>query len=809
MSDIREPESPIHPHQHKLVRSLGLLDVVMIGIAGMIGGSIFVLTGPAIGLAGSSVILAFILNAIITLFTAMGYAELGSAMPEAGGGYLWVREGLRRPNAFISGWMAWLAHIIAGSLYAVGFGSFLASLLQLTNILPIESLFGIIPLDKLTAVAVIAVFTFINIKGASETGRVGTIITVVQLVAIVSIIIAGLWAMSSHPINWQSNFSDFLPMGLGGLVAAMGLTFIAFEGYEIIVQTGEEVKNPKRNIPRAIFISLALVVIMYCLIAFVSIGAIFPDMPSWQFIGLHGELGIMQAVESFMPYGGFIVLAGGLVSTLAALNATTFSSARVAFAMGRHYNLPHRLSAIHSKFKTPYVSVILSCIIMGTMAYALPLEDIAHAAGVIFLLLFTQVNLAVISIRKMYGDKLDYGYKTPFFPYVPIIGIILMISLAVYLLITAPLSWAITVLWVLIGFTIYRIFTFKKEVEAYSPTLTSEGNLERKDFRILLPYTPENPDRLIRYAIQVAKEKNGEINILRTITVPHQTPLSAGIAFTDSARKAFDSLEDILNKEDVIYHYYVKISHDATEAVLTTISEQKIDLMIIDYETMRSNKKLQTLVTCDVLAVIPHSEDFIVLEPQNNFNETRLTPKENKKNIIILYDNGDNSDEILRVTSWFTNIERFNLNVIAINRKGLNNDNNNKTNSKSKESINDKDASIFTKRRKFFQEAGVELHEIYVTEDVEKDSTQFAKLIIESILRYNPDIIISESYIGKYNLFTNTKFAHLLLSQLNYPIIIVRDYTIPLVSIVTHIIMKITGNIGPAHLVRLMRNKVK
>ena len=159
-----------------------------------------------------------------------------------------------------------------------------------------------------------------------------------------------------------------------------------------------------------------------------------------------------ESVELFMPYGAFIVLAGGLVSTLAALNATTFSSARVAFAMGRHYNLPHKLSAIHPRFKTPYVSVILSCIIMAIMAYALPLEDIAHASGVIFLLLFTQVNLAVISIRRMYGDKLDYGYKTPFFPYVPIIGIVLMISLAVYLLITAPFSWAITVLWVLIGF---------------------------------------------------------------------------------------------------------------------------------------------------------------------------------------------------------------------------------------------------------------------------------------------------------------------------------------------------------------------
>jgi amino acid transporter len=809
MANIREPQSPIHPHEHKLVRSLGLLDVVMIGIAGMIGGSIFVLTGPAIGLAGSSVILAFILNAIITLFTAMGYAELGSAMPEAGGGYLWVREGLRRPNAFISGWMAWLAHIIAGSLYAVGFGSFFVSLLQMTNILPIESLFGIIPLDKLTAVAVVAVFTFINIKGTSETGRVGTIITIVQLVAITSIIIAGFLVMSSNPNNsWQSNFADFLPMGFAGLVAAMGLTFIAFEGYEIIVQTGEEIKNPKRNIPRAIFISLALVVIMYCLIAFVSIGAIFPDMPSWQFIGQNGELGIMKAVELFLPYGAFIVLAGGLVSTLAALNATTFSSARVAFAMGRHYNLPHRLSAIHPKFKTPYVSVILSCIIMGVMAYSLPLEDIAHASGVIFLLLFTQVNLAVISIRRMYGDKLDYGYKTPFFPYVSIIGIILTIGLAVYLLITAPLSWAITALWVLIGFTIYRIFTFKKEVEYYSPLITSEGNLVRKDFRILLPYTPENPDRLIRYAIKVAQEKGGEINILRTITVPHQTPLSAGIAFIDSARKTFDSLEEILNREDVVWHYFVRISHDATEAVLTTIAEQKINLMITDYETMRSNKKLQTLLTCDVLAIIPHSEDFIVLERENNANETRLTTKENKKNMVILYDNGDNSDEILRVTSWFINIEKINLNVVAINRKGLNNYNN-KTNSKSKKSRSDKDASTFAKRRKFFQEAGVELNEIYVTEDVEKNSTQFAKLIVESIMRYNPDIVITESYIGKYNLFSSTKFAHLLLSQLNYPIIIVRDYAIPFVNIVTHSVNRITGNLGPVYLVRLMKNKIK
>src|SRR3954452_18309974 len=159
--EIRQPATPEHPHEHKLVRSLNLVDIVMIGVAAMIGGSIFVLTGTAIGFAGSAVIIAFIINAIITLFTAMAYAELGSAMPEAGGGYLWVREGLPRPNAFISGWMAWFAHIVAGSLYAVGYGSFQFSLLHMLGIVGDQPLLGIIPLDKLIAVASIIAFIYV------------------------------------------------------------------------------------------------------------------------------------------------------------------------------------------------------------------------------------------------------------------------------------------------------------------------------------------------------------------------------------------------------------------------------------------------------------------------------------------------------------------------------------------------------------------------------------------------------------------------------------------------------------------------
>ena len=802
--DIPSGSSPEHPHQHQLVRSLGLLDIIMVGIAAMIAGAIFILIGPAINLAGGAVLIAFAVNGIITLFTAMGYAELGSAMPEAGGGYLWVREGLPRPNAFISGWMAWLAHIIAGSLYGVGFASFLFSLLKMLNVVTDSQqvLFGILPIEKLMAVGCIAAFTYINIKGTSETGKTGDITTFIQLGTIGALIIAGFWSMHLHP-NWNNNFSDFMPNGIGGLVAAMGLTFIAFEGYEIIVQTGEEVKNPKKNIPRAIFISLGLVVTLYSLVAFVSIAGIFPQggEPAWKFVGENKELGVMKAAELLLPYGAFIVLAGGIVSSLAGLNATTFSSARVSFAMGRHYNLPHILSSIHSKNKTPHVAIAISGVIMAIMAYALPLDQIAVAAGVIFLLLFTQVNISVITIRKMHGNKLNYGFKTPFFPVIPIIAVFLKLGLAVYLLITQPLSWGIAGLWVLVGFVIYRLYTFKKEIEHYAPIVTSEGDLARKAFRILIPYTPENPDRLLKYAIRVAKENDGEINVLRVITVPNQTPLSAGVAFAESAKRAFAPLDKILDKENVLNHYLVRISHDATEAILATIEEQKIDLLMTDFETLRTNKKLQTLVTCDITAIHTtgsEMDDIILSSPSPSYTVADYdtsggTASEKKKNLVVLYDGGDHSDVVMKTTSWLEHSGLFKVNVLAITNKetllkeedhlsgkittSLGNDYEQNKKKDNEDIVKD------LEKQEFLANVGVEFNRIILTEESEKDAEQSAHLIQAAVNAAQPDIVVTGASIRKFSLFDSPQFIA-LIDRLNCPVIIARDFTIPGVNIV-------------------------
>src|SRR5438132_4352543 len=287
-----------------LIRSLSLLDITMVGIAAMIAGSIFNLIGPAMYQAGPALLVAFAFSGIISFFTALTYAEPGSACPEADGGYRWVRDGLPRPNAFISGWTAWFAHMIAGSPYAVSFGSFFGSLLTSIGL---SSNYGGIPLQTIIAAIAVIIFTYVNYRGVSLTGKVGNGLTITQLAIIISIIAAGLFAWGFVNHNWTVNFQNFVPKGVVGLILGMGITFIAFEGYEIIVQTGEEVKNPKKNIPRAIFISLALVVVMYCLVAFVSIGSIFPTgIPAWKFIGEGGDLGIKKAAELFLPYGAFV-----------------------------------------------------------------------------------------------------------------------------------------------------------------------------------------------------------------------------------------------------------------------------------------------------------------------------------------------------------------------------------------------------------------------------------------------------------------------------------------------------------------------
>ncbi|HSB53233.1 MAG TPA: amino acid permease, partial [Gemmatimonadales bacterium] len=445
----------------RLSRELRLMDITMIGVGAMIGAGIFVLTGIAAGVAGPALILVFLLNGIVALLTAMAYAELGSAFHDAGGGYLWVKTSLPDPNGFLSGWMSWFAHAVACSLYALGFGAYFRLVLSALSVSEVQVSF--MTLEKWLAVVICLLFSYINFRGASETGKAGNVVTVGKVVIIGAFIAAGLWVMGRRS-DWPQAFQPFLNHGWGAVFAAMGLTFIAFEGYEIIAQTSEEVEHPKRNVPRAVFLSLLIVVPIYLLVALVAVGGVTPPagVGVTEYLGREKELALVTAANQFVIGGGIVLLVGGLLSTLSALNATIYSSSRVAFAMARDANLPQFLGRVHARRATPHTAILFSALIIIGMAVALPIEDVAAAADIMFLLLFVQVNVAVIRLRKSRPD-LDRGFRVPLVPLTPLVAIGTMLFLAVFLSAHYPNSLIATGVWIAVGVAVYYGYSRKRE----------------------------------------------------------------------------------------------------------------------------------------------------------------------------------------------------------------------------------------------------------------------------------------------------------------------------------------------------------
>jgi amino acid transporter/nucleotide-binding universal stress UspA family protein len=637
----------------ELARDMGLMHVTMIGVGAMIGAGIFVLTGLAAGVAGPALILVFALNGLVTGLTAMSYAELGSCFPEAGGGYLWVKEALPQPNGFLSGWISWFAHAVACSLYAVAFGTFTMDLLHMSGI-DLGRLFHALSPDnshvlaaKAIAVLITLLFVWINFRGAKETGQAESFVTIVKIVVIVMFIGFGLYAIFAGKTDqpWQSQFSGFFQKGWAGIIMAMGLTFIAFEGYEIIAQCGEEVKNPKRNIPLSILLSLVIVVPIYILVAFVALGAVEPEggQTTWQYLGANGELAMIEAAEHFMlgKVGRIIFLIGGLFSTMSALNATVYSSSRVSFAMGRDHNLPDLFAKIHPKKRTPHMAIILSGALIMFMAAALPIEDIASATDAMFLLLFVFVNLAVINLRKNRPD-LDRGFKVPFFPVIPIVATVLNLTLAVFLFFYRPLGVWVCVGYILLGIFIYYLYARKKEFSAKAePIIHAEHPVFHGDpchYHILVPFAnTQTAEQLQRFAIQMARSNRGDITALHVIRVPAQLPPSEGRKYLNEARSLMAKPIQMAEDKQIPAYSLIKVSHNLPKAIIETCSEQKIDLMVLGWEgdIPARNRVFGTILDEIILNTVCDIA-MICRAPQEDHPVKRvLIPVSNVRNAIL------------------------------------------------------------------------------------------------------------------------------------------------------------------------------
>ena len=600
-------------------RSLGLFDASMIGIGAMIGAGIFVLTGIAAGEAGPAALLAFALNGLVTLLTALAYAELASVYPKSGGGYAFITKAFPGPAGFASGWMLWFCYIIACALYALGFGSYFWEFIQryfpaFAN--PVLGLAGHHTSTLIMTALVSIIFILINMRGTAVTGSVENIITMAKIIILGIFIAYGLKRIFQIPGVAAASFVPFMPNGASGVIIAMGLTFIAFEGYDLIATVAEEIKAPEKTIPRATLISLSVTVFIYLMILLVCIGAIQPESgKSWQFLGQYQETAIARAAQNFMPsIGVVLIIFGGLLSTISALNATILASSRVAFSMSRDKMLPTPLSKIHSMRRTPHIAIAVTGTIVVAMALLFPIQVIGSAASVMFLLTFTLVNLSLIALRRKFPE-LKGGFRVPLYPATPIAAIVLNMFLAVYQFNFDPRAWYIAIAWIIAGLFIYFIY-FEKVTAVDKPKVLEVQQPKSANafsYRILVPlHNPDHVIPLMKLAIPIAKARQGEIIVLGVIDVPITLPPHEGMRFVHHKAPLLKKAIEYGEEQGVETRSAIRIAHQVWDGILHAAETEKATLVLMGwkgYTTTRDRimgevtDKVVRHAPCDLITV--------------------------------------------------------------------------------------------------------------------------------------------------------------------------------------------------------------
>lgn len=381
-------------------RNVGLFMAVMIGIGAMMGPGIFALPSEVAESAGPLGIIAYLAMGLLTLFTAFSYSELGAAIPIAGGGYSFTSRTLPRPVAFLTGWFFWIGNTFACSLYAVIFA------------LTIKAYFFPEISVLLVVLATTAIFTVSNLFGQAEALKFITIMNIIELVVLLGVGILGAFQVE------PANLEPFAPMGLGPLIPTMGLIYISYVGFDLITVAAEEIIDPAKTIPRAIFITLGTGIAIYVLLLWVMMGVV-----NYSELAETSTPFIFVADHLFGAWGRWAGILATIMASLSAFSVTLGASARVLFALGRDGHFPSVFSRLHKKYKTPHISLFVCAGLVVILGASGVVRLLASASSFGYLIAIGIVNYTVIALNERMPN-LRKPFKVILYPVVPILGII-------------------------------------------------------------------------------------------------------------------------------------------------------------------------------------------------------------------------------------------------------------------------------------------------------------------------------------------------------------------------------------------------
>jgi basic amino acid/polyamine antiporter, APA family len=446
-TDVLVQEASGDP-EHGLKRSVGVLDLTALGIGAVIGTGIFVIIGEGIGDAGPSIIISFALAGVTCLFSAFSYAELASSIPVSGSAYTYGYATLGELVAWIIGWDLILEYGVSVAAVAVGWGQYFNELL--------DSAFGFTLPDAIAAppgeggtVNVPAVFIVLAVAallmaGMRKSAKTNTVMVFVKSGVLILFIALAFTAFNSD------NLSPFFVGGLDGVVSAASLIFFAYIGFDAISTSGEETRNPQRDLPIAILGSLAIATVLHCLVAVAATGA----LPYDKLAGAPAPLATVLDEGAGLSWGATLISVGALVAITSVVLTILYGQTRVMFAMSRDGLVPRRLSNVSERTGTPILLTAIFAAFISVLAAFVPLTKIAELVNIGTLFAFVLVNIGVIVLRRTRPD-LERGFRVPFVPVFPIIGILLCL----YLMFDLPGdTWLRFAVWLVLGLLIYAFY---------------------------------------------------------------------------------------------------------------------------------------------------------------------------------------------------------------------------------------------------------------------------------------------------------------------------------------------------------------
>ena len=648
----------------KFSRELGLLEATTLGVGAMIGAGIFILSGMAAGIAGPAATISYILCGLMTLFTALSYSELSSSIPLAGGGYTFVHQGLGGYIAFLSGWALIFGSVVACALYALGFAEHFNPLLDLV--------IKVSPPIKFSAFAIALLLLLINIKGTKESGKAQNFFTITKIAML--IIFIGLCI----PYVKVGNLKPFAPFGFTGIISATALIYISFFGFELISSASEEIKNPKKTVPKAILLSLFIPMLIYVGVVLVSVGIL-----DYQTLGTSAAPLVLIAGKVLGSYGLLFVLIAGLLATISALNATVLAAARQTYAMGRDGYLPGKIFRLHPKFKTPYTAVAAVGVVILFFTLSGEVKFAAHLANFCFLFALILVNLSVIMLRKK-EPRLKRPFKLPWHPVIPLLAIACNVLILAFM---SPQTYLLGAGWLGLGSLVYLVYSKeqKETVEKHRRLKEILQRQERKEYKILVPVAnPNTLGMLMMTACAIAKKFDGEVIALNVVEIPQGTPLRKGLADFSQQRLLLSRAENIARQERVRFDKLIKLTHRLSYGILETAEEEDCNFIIMGRS--RPEKMLEKILTtvmdmvlkeapCNVAVVCGEKMDQVgriiitATDNVNSFLAAELSPalvEKFKADLLLLHaiPQDASAEEEIQAKRWIDSfVEKANLKI--------------------------------------------------------------------------------------------------------------------------------------------------